>query len=143
MAAGGKNAKENKRVCRRRMTRGVQVGTVMNCADNTGAKVVKIIAAKGYGGRLNRLPSASPGDIVICTVKKGKPDIRKKVVPVVVIRQKKVWRRKEGLHIGFEDNAGIVILPNGDIKGTQIAGPVPREVSEMWPKISSQASAII
>ncbi|KAM0678876.1 60S ribosomal protein L23 [Binucleata daphniae] len=142
MAAGGKN-KKDKKVCRQKMTRGVQVGTVLNCADNTGAKILKVIAAKGIQGRLNRLPSASPGDIVICTVKKGKPEMRKKVVPVVLIRQKMIWRRKEGSRIGFEDNAGIVILPNGDIKGTQIAGAVPREVSEMWPKISSQASAII
>ncbi|KAM0687847.1 60S ribosomal protein L23 [Conglomerata obtusa] len=142
MAAGGKN-KKDKKVCRQKMSRGVQVGTVLNCADNTGAKILKVIAAKGIQGRLNRLPSASPGDIVICTVKKGKPEMRKKVVPVVLIRQKMVWRRKEGMRICFEDNAGIVILPNGDIKGTQIAGAVPREVSEMWPKISSQASAII
>lgn len=142
MAAGGKN-KKDKKVVRQKMSRGVQVGTVMNCADNTGAKIIKMIAAKGLGGRLNRLPSASPGDIIICTVKKGKPEMRKKVVPVVVIRQKMIWRRREGSHICFEDNAGVVIMPNGDIKGTQIAGPVPREVSEMWPKISSQASAII
>lgn len=54
------------------------VGAVINCADNTGAKNLYIIAVKGFGARLNRLPSACVGDMIIATVKKGKPDLRKK-----------------------------------------------------------------
>ena len=50
----------------------------MNCADNTGAKNLYIIAVKGIRGRLNRLPAAAAGDLVLATVKKGKPDLRKK-----------------------------------------------------------------
>lgn len=50
----------------------------MNCADNTGAKNLYIIAVKGIRGRLNRLPAAGAGDLVLATVKKGKPDLRKK-----------------------------------------------------------------
>ena len=50
----------------------------MNCADNTGAKNLYVIAVKGFGARLNRMPSACVGDMIICTVKKGKPDLRKK-----------------------------------------------------------------
>jgi large subunit ribosomal protein L23e len=142
MAAGGKNRSEET-VCRQKMTRGVQVGSVISCADNTGAKVIKIIGVKKVSGRLNRLPAASPGDVVIGSVKKGKPDLGKKVMPVLIIRQKQTWRRKEGTHICFEDNAGIIITTKGEIKGTQIGGPVPREVSEMWPKVSTHASSII
>lgn len=143
MAAGGGKNKKEKKVSRQRLTRGVQVGTVLSCVDNTGAKIIKMIGCKDFGGRLNRLPTASPGDVIICTVKKGKPDMRKKVVPVVLIRQKKELRRREGIRVCFEDNAGVILLPTGAVKGSQISGPIPREVGEMWPKISSLASAII
>ena len=50
----------------------------MNCADNSGAKNLYIVAVKGFGARLNRLPAAAVGDLVIATVKKGKPELRKK-----------------------------------------------------------------
>ena len=50
----------------------------MNCADNTGAKNLYIIAVKGIRGRLNRMPAAGVGDLVLATVKKGKPELRKK-----------------------------------------------------------------
>lgn len=61
-----------------RISLGLPVGAVMNCADNTGAKNLYIIAVKGIRGRLNRLPAAGAGDLVLATVKKGKPDLRKK-----------------------------------------------------------------
>ena len=137
-----KNPLEDKKP-RIRSTCGVQVGTRMACADNTGAKVLQIIGVKGVHGRLNKLPAASVGDVVPCSVKKGKPDMRKKVVLCVVIRQKKSWRRRDGSHICFEDNAAVVITNKGDMKGTQISGPVPREVADTWPKISSHARGII
>jgi len=61
-----------------RITLGLPVGAVVNCADNTGAKNLYIISVKGIKGRLNRLPSAASGDLVLATVKKGKPELRKK-----------------------------------------------------------------
>ena len=60
------------------MSLGLPVGAVINCADNTGAKNLYIIAVQGWGARLNRLPRAGAGDMVLATVKKGKPDLRKK-----------------------------------------------------------------
>ena len=66
------------------------VGAVMNCADNSGAKNLYMIAAGGCGSRLNRLPKAGPGDMILASVKKGKPELRKKVLLAVVVRQKKV-----------------------------------------------------
>ena len=60
------------------MTLALPVGAVMNCADNSGAKNLYILAVKGIGARLNRLPAAAAGDMVLATVKKGKPDLRKK-----------------------------------------------------------------
>lgn len=61
-----------------RMTVGLPVGAVMNCADNTGAKNLYIISVTNTGARLNRLPAAAVGDMVMASVKKGKPELRKK-----------------------------------------------------------------
>lgn len=60
------------------MTVGLPVGAVMNCADNTGAKNLYIISVTNTGARLNRLPAASVGDMVMASCKKGKPELRKK-----------------------------------------------------------------
>jgi len=57
------------------------VGAVMNCADNTGAKNLYVIAVYGIRGRLNRLPAGCSGDMVLASVKKGKPELRKKAMP--------------------------------------------------------------
>src|SRR5271165_1533428 len=89
-----------------RVTLALPVGAVMNCADNSGAKNLYVISVKGYKGKLNRLPSAAVGDMVMATVKKGKPELRKKVMPAVVVRQSKPWRRADGVFLYFEDNAG-------------------------------------
>jgi ribosomal protein L14 len=83
-------------------------GAVMNCCDNSGARNLYIIAVCGIGARLNRLPAAGVGDMVMATVKKGKPELRKKVMPAVVVRQSKPWRRADGIYLYFEDNAGVV-----------------------------------
>ena len=60
------------------MACGLPVAAVMNCADNTGAKNLYVISVCGWGSRLNKLPAAAPGDMVMASVKKGKPDLRKK-----------------------------------------------------------------
>ncbi len=65
-----------------RMSLALPVGAIMNCADNTGAKNLYVISVVGWGARLNRLPAAACGDMVMATVKKGKPDLRKKGAPV-------------------------------------------------------------
>ena len=83
-------------------------GAVINCADNSGARNLYIISVKGFGARLNRLPAAGVGDMVMATVKKGKPELRKKVMPAVVVRQAKPWKRPDGVFLYFEDNAGVV-----------------------------------
>uniref|UniRef100_A0A453Q1J5 60S ribosomal protein L23 n=1 Tax=Aegilops tauschii subsp. strangulata TaxID=200361 RepID=A0A453Q1J5_AEGTS len=99
------------------MSLGLPVAATVNCADNTGAKNLYIISVKGIKGRLNRLPSACVGDMVMATVKKGKPDLRKKVMPAVIVRQRKPWRRKDGVFMYFEDNAGVIVNPKGEMKG--------------------------
>merc|ERR1711982_206683 len=93
-------------------------------------------------GRLNRLPAACSGDMVLATVKKGKPELRKKVMPAVVIRQRKTFRRKDGQFIYFEDNAGVIVNNKGEMKGSAITGPVAKECADLWPRIASNASSI-
>merc|ERR1711860_485558 len=80
-----------------RIALALPVGAVINCAYNTGAKNLFVIAVGGIKGRLNRLPAAGSGDMFVATVKKGKPELRKKVMPAVVIRQRKSIRRKNGV----------------------------------------------
>ncbi|KAI8575454.1 hypothetical protein K450DRAFT_261886, partial [Umbelopsis ramanniana AG] len=114
------------------MTLGMPVGAVMNSADNSGAKNLYIIAVRGIKGRLNRLPAAAPGDMIVATVKKGKPELRKKVMPAVVVRQRKAWRRRDGVFLYFEDNAG----------GSAITGPVAKECADLWPRIASASGTV-
>eukprot|EP00127_Corallochytrium_limacisporum_P005466 Clim_evm14s206 gene=Clim_evmTU14s206 len=125
-----------------RISLGLPVGAVMNCADNTGAKNLYIIAVFGIKGRLSRLPAAGPGDMFLGTVKKGKPELRKKVHPGVVIRQRKTFRRKDGVFLYFEDNAGVIVNNKGEMKGSAITGPVAKECAELWPRIASNAPSI-
>merc|ERR1711911_162718 len=122
--------------------RGGAAGAVMNCADNTGGKNLYVIAVYGIRGRLNRLPAACSGDMVLATVKKGNPELRKKVMPAVVIRQRKTFRRKDGQFIYFEDNAGVIVNNKGEMKGSAITGPVAKECADLWPRIASNASSI-
>merc|ERR1711955_99074 len=118
------------------------VGAVMNCADNTGGKNLYVIAVYGIRGRLNRLPAATCGDMVMATVKKGKPELRKKVMPAVVIRQRKTFRRKDGTFLYFEDSAGVIVNNKGEMKGSAITGPVAKECADLWPRIASNAGSI-
>jgi len=126
-----------------RITLACPVGAVLNCADNTGAKNLYVISVKGIKGRLNRLPAAGTGDMVMATVKKGKPELRKKVTPAVIIRQRKAFRRKDGVFIYFEDNAGVIVNPKGEMKGSAITGPVAKECSDLWPRIASNSGTIV
>jgi large subunit ribosomal protein L23e len=126
-----------------RITAGLPSNAIINCADNTGAKNLFIISVKGYNGVQNRLPSAAIGDMVIATVKKGKPELRKKVMPAVIVRQRKAWKRPDGYFIMFEDNAGVIVNNRGEMKGSGITGPVAKECADLWPKIASNAGSIV
>merc|ERR1712141_299956 len=125
-----------------RIALGLPVGAVINCADNTGGKNLFVIAVKGIKGRLNRMPAAGSGDMFVATIKKGKPELRKKVMPAVVIRQRKSIRRKDGVFIYFEDNAGVIVNNKGEMKGSAITGPVAKECADLWPRIASNAGSI-
>ena len=125
------------------VTRALPVTANLVCADNTGAKVLRIVQVTKYKGRHSRLPSAAIGDFVTVTVKKGPAELRKQIYGAVIIRQKYPIRRLNGTRLTFEDNAAVLVTQEGEIKGTDIKGPVGAEVAERWPRIANLASMIV
>ena len=125
------------------VTRALPVGARIVCADNTGAKILEIVNVHKYKTRVSRLPAAAVGDFCNVVVKKGPAELRKQVHGAVVIRQKYAIRRLNGTRVSFEDNAAVLITPEGEVKGTDIKGPVSIEASEKWPRIANIASMVI
>jgi len=127
-----------------KITRAIPVGAILETCDNSGAKVIKIFAVKKQKTVKGRIPAAGVGDLVVASVKRGRPDMRKQVVFAVVVRQKKEYRRPDGMRIQFADNAAVVVKDEkGNPKGTTIKGPVPKEVCARWPGIAKLASIIV
>jgi large subunit ribosomal protein L14 len=126
-----------------KVTRGLPVGARLDIADNTGAKIVQIITVPKYHGVHRRLPAGGVGDLVVVSVKKGTPEMRKQVLYAVIIRQRRPFRRPDGTMVAFEDNAAVVTTNTGEVKGTEIKGSVSREAAERWPQIASKASNIV
>ncbi len=125
------------------VTRVLPVGAQITCADNTGAKILEIVMVHKIKTRASRLPAAAVGDYVSVVVKKGPAELRGQVHGAVVIRQKYPVRRLNGVRVIFEDNAAVLVTPEGEIKGTDIKGPVAVEASEKWPRVASIASMVV
>ena len=114
------------------------------CADNSGAKELELLSVKGYKGRLRRIPKAGIGDVIICSVKKGKEKIRKTVVYAVVVRQKKEYKRMDGTRVKFEDNAAVLVNPKTfEPQGTEIRSVIAKEVVERFSAIGKIASIVL
>ncbi len=126
-----------------KISRGLQTGSVLRCADNSGARQLRLVQVMGYKGRLRRYPSATIGDRIALSVRHGTPDMRKKVFQGVIVRQRRPYRRVDGVWVQFEDNAAVIITPEGEMKGSEIRGPVAKEAAERWPRIASAASIIV
>ena len=92
---------------------------------------------------MSRLPAAAVGDFCNVVVKKGPAELRKQVHGAVIIRQKYAIRRLNGVRVSFEDNAAVIITPEGELKGTDIKGPVAVEASEKWPRVANLAKMVI
>ncbi len=126
------------------VVKALTIGSRLVCADNSGAKELEIISVLKYHGRRSRLPRAGIGDVVIASVKKGNPKMRKKVVKAVIIRQRKAYKRPDGTRIMFEDNAAVLVDPVKKIPvATEIKGAVAREVGERFPKVLGIASIVV
>jgi large subunit ribosomal protein L14 len=128
---------------RPKISRGLPAGSILKCTDNSGAKELRLVQVIGYKGRLRRVPSAAVGGRITVSVRRGTPDMRKKIFQAVVVRQRKLYRRADGIWVQFEDNAAVIITPDGEMKGSEIRGPVAKEAAERWPRIASAASIII
>lgn len=127
----------------KKTSRGLPTGAKVRCTDNSGAKIINVISVKGHPTRLRRQPAAKVGDMIICSVKKGSPKLRRQIVPAVVVRQRKPYRREDGSWIQFEDNAVVITSETGDPRGTEIRGAIAKEVAERWPRIASAATLIV
>ena len=125
------------------VTPGLEKGSLVTCADNTGARELKIVSIAGYSGTKNRHPKAGIGDKVTVSVTKGTPEMRRQVLEAVVIRQRKPIRRPDGTHVKFEDNAAVIVDENDDPRGTELRGPIAREVAERFGCIASAATMIV
>jgi large subunit ribosomal protein L14 len=121
----------------------IQLRTVLNVADNSGAK--KVMCIQVLGGTRRKV--ASVGDIIVASVKEAIPNSnteKGKVVRCVVVRTKKEIRRKDGSYVRFDDNAAVIIENNGEPRGTRIFGPVARELREKrYMRIVSLAPEVV
>ena len=125
------------------VTRVLPVGARIKCADNSGAKILEIVMVQKIKTRASRLPAGAVGDFVNVVVKKGPAELRKQVYGAVIVRQKYAVRRLNGVRVCFEDNAAVLVTPEGEIKGTDIKGPVAAEAAEKWPRVANLASMVV
>ena len=125
------------------VTQGLEKGSIVTCADNTGARELKVVSTHGYSGTKNRHPKAGVGDKVTVSVVKGTPEMRRQVLEAVIVRQRKPIRRPDGTRVKFEDNAAVLIDDVGEPRGTEIKGPIAREVAERFGSIASTATMIL
>jgi len=126
-----------------RITRGIPVGTIIDCTDNTGAKKLNVISVFGYKGRKRRIAAAGIADMIKCSVRAGTVKWRKQVVNAIIVRQKKEFRRPNGLRVQFEDNAAILVNEKGEPTGSQIKGPIAKEVIDRFLMIGKIASIVV
>lgn len=121
----------------------VQVGTNLTIADNSGAKVAKIVGIPGY----SKIKAAKLGNIVKVAIQKALPNSgvkRHEVLTAVVVRVTKEQKRRDGSYIRFDDNAAVIIDSKKNPKGTRIFGPVARELKEKgFDKIVSLAPEVL
>jgi len=126
-----------------KITPGLNLGAMLVVADNSGGKIARLVSVKRGKGTKGRQGSARVADMVKVSIRKGIPDMKGKVFDAVVVRQKKNYRRKDGERVAFEDNAVAILKDEkGNPKGTQIKGPVAREVMERWPQVAKIASIV-
>ena len=126
-----------------KVTRGLPTAARLTCADNTGAKIVEIIAVPKLGGTMRRYPSAGVGHMIKVSVKRGTPETRRQMFSAVIIRQRRPLRRVDGTWVQFADNACVITNERGEVQGTDIKGPVSRESAERWPRIAATAKQIV
>lgn len=125
------------------ITKTLTTASMIPCTDNSGAKMIYVISALHYKGTRSRPPQVGIGDIVIASIRKGKPDMVKKVVKALIVRQRKEFRRANGMRIFFEDNAAVLVNDDFLPVGTEIKGVVAREIAERFPKVAAISAGVV
>lgn len=125
------------------IVRTLTLGTRLTCTDNSGAKIIGVIGAIGMKGVRGRNPKIGVGDVVVASVKKGKPEMAKKKVKALIVRQKMPYRRPDGTRIMFEDNAAVLVTDDFLPLGTEIKGVVAREIAQRFPKVAAIAAGVV
>lgn len=126
-----------------RVTRGLQRGSFLDVCDNSGAKLLKLISVVNMKTTKGRVETAGVGSLILASVRKGKPEMRKQVVYAVIVRQRKEYRRPDGIRVKFEDNATVVLKDDkGNPKGTLLKGPIAKEIVERWPMVAKIATIV-
>jgi large subunit ribosomal protein L14 len=126
-----------------KVSRGLNLGAIMTATDNSGAKMVKLVGVKHGKSTKGRQQYAKIADWVKVSVRKGIPDMKGKVFDAVIVRQKRPYRRLNGERVAFEDNAVAILKDDkGNPKGTQIKGPIAREVLERWSSVAKIAQTV-
>ena len=126
-----------------RPTRSLNIGSIVEACDNSGARIVKVVSIKRGKTKKGRQGYAKIGDWVKVSVRKGDPKMKGEVFDAILVRQKKPWRRNNGERVCFTDNAVALLKDEkGNPKGTQIKGPVAREVQERWKEVAKIASTV-
>jgi large subunit ribosomal protein L14 len=123
--------------------KGLVPGSVLVCADNSGAKTMMIINKIGKAGHRRRMAACGVGDVVMVTVKSGSPTYLKKKARAVIIRSKTPIRRANGMRVKFEDNAGILITDANLPVGTEVKGAMAREIVERYIKLAGIAQRVV
>jgi large subunit ribosomal protein L14 len=127
-----------------RVTKAIPIGSEIGTCDNSGAKVVKVFTVMGRKTTKGKIPSAGVADLVMVSVRRGRPDMRKQVFFAVIVRQKKEYKRADGSRIKFEDNSAVILKDDkGNPKGTIFKGAIAKEVTERWPGIAKIASIVV
>lgn len=127
-----------------RIPKSLQHGSKIEVCDNSGAKLLKLISVKGAKTVKNRIPSAGVGDMIMASVVSGRPDMRKQVVSAIIVRQKKEYRRPDGMRIKFEDNSAVVLKDEkGNPKGTIFKGVIAKEAIQRWAPLGKVAKIVI
>ena len=121
----------------------IQQQTILNVADNSGAK--RVMCIKVLGGSKKRY--ATIGDVIVVSVKEANPESNIKkgsVEKAVIVRQRRSYKRQDGSYVRFDENGVVIINNNNEPKGTRIFGPIPRELRDKnYMKIISLAPEVL
>ncbi len=126
------------------ITKTLDIGAELTCADNSGAKKLEIIGVKSRKGRRSRRVSAGVGDKVKVKILRGDQEVKHQVFDAVIVRQNKEYQRPDGMRVQFEDNAAVLVEDETGLpKGNVTRGPIAKEVVKRYGPVGKIASQVV